>query len=117
MPHKDEYESYIEFLISLGVIKAVGNDPHDGAMLYNFSEDVEDFLPGINAIQMEELNNAIFELWNLELIDVAFDENGDPLVALNENSFSAEKTKVIDDPELERTLRMIIWAFEDRFSQ
>lgn len=116
MSQKDEYESYIDFLISLGVIKEVGKDPHDGQILYNFSDDAEDFIPGVGAMQMQELNSSIFELWKMELIDVAFDRNGEPLVALNENSISKEKIKNINDPELERTLRMIVWAFADKFN-
>lgn len=117
MSQKDDEDKYLEFLINLGIVNRVGKDIDSGEDLYSFSNDAEEFLPGLNSMQMEDLNNAIFELWSMDLIDVAFDPNGEPLVALNENSVSSEKASSINDKDLEKTLRMIIWAFADKYNK
>jgi hypothetical protein len=48
------------------------------------------------------------------MLDIIFDDNGEPLVSLNKNSMNEEKIESIEDPSLRYEMYAIIQAFINR---
>jgi hypothetical protein len=49
------------------------------------------------------------------MIDLSFDDEGEPLIALNKNSFNQDKIDAIEDDALKSYLFLIIDVFEKHF--
>lgn len=59
---------------------------------------------------LSEVNAAIFSLWRKGMLDVSFDEDGDPMVGLTESSYDELQQKSLDDEELEVLLDILeVW--------
>lgn len=106
-------ESILDYLIELGIITEI--DDISGEKIYKLSDDAEFFLPGIMEEHQKQVNDSIFDLWTMDMIDVRFDEIGDPLVSLNDNSLSIEKVNAIEDPRLRIAMYTILVAFSEKF--
>lgn len=111
----DEQESLISKLIEMGVIVPLGFSDETGQDMYVIADDAEEKFPKIIEEQEKYINEAVFDLWNLELIDIVFDDNGEPLVGLNKNSTDREKINNIEDDDLKRSMYAILLAFADTF--
>ena len=110
-----EEDDLIQFLIDMGVLKPLGYTDGDGQEMYIVTERAKEIFPELPEIQEKETNSAIFELWQMDMLDVRFDDNGDPLVALNKNSTNPDKVEMIEDESLRRQMYMILAAFLEHF--
>lgn len=111
----DESEEFMNYLIELGVITPINDEITGGETMYRLSEDAEFFLPGIMEEHRKMVNSSIFDLWTLDMISIEFDENGDPMVALNDNSLDIEKVEGIEDIELRQAMYTILVAFAEKY--
>lgn len=116
MSEYDEDE-LIQWLISMGVIKEVGYNEDLGENMYQITPEAQQYLPELKKTYLQEINQSVFELWQMNMLDVTFDEKGEPMVALNKNSLDKEKIKQIQDPELKAQMVMIISAFDDYYGK
>lgn len=112
-----EEQEILQFLIAMGIIEPLGFSEEHNEEMYRITEKAEDMFPGILDEQMSYINDAVFELWNLEMIDVVFDDSGEPLVGLNKNSLDREKIESIENDELRKAMNAILIAFADAFSR
>lgn len=112
-----EDKEILDFLIAMGIIEPLGFSEEHNEEMYRITEKAEEIFPGIIDEQMSYLNDAVFDLWNLEMIDVVFDDNGEPLVGLNKNSLDKEKIDSIENEELKKAMNAILMAFADAISR
>lgn len=110
-----EEENIIQYLIDMGIIVPLGFSEEIGQELYKITDKAEEVFPEIVEEQQKQVNDAVFDLWNLELIDIVFDDNGDPLVGLNKNSLNREKIEAIENKDLQGAMYAILIAFADKF--
>jgi hypothetical protein len=88
-------DELIEYLLALGVLEYQLKD-EDGNPIYRLTKEAEDLVPEIYKTHMQEFNAGIFSLWTKDMIDIVFDEDGDPMIGLNENSENSEKISYLD---------------------
>lgn len=112
-----EEENIIDYLIEMGIIIPLGYSDELGQEMYRVTDAAEEMFPEFFAEQMRELNETIFDLWNLDLIDIVFDDGGEPLVGLNKNSTDKEKIEAIENKELRGAMYGILLAFVDKFGK
>jgi len=115
MSEDEEANELIEFLVDMGVLRPLGYTDGDGQEMYMVTEKAEKIFPELPEMQERETNSAVFELWQIDMLDVRFDDNGDPLIALNKNSTNPEKVEMIEDESLRRQMYMILAAFLEHF--
>ena len=96
----------IEFLMSIGAIEELpgGN--------YRLSEEAEEFVPEIVKQHETMFNNDVFSLWMNEMIDVVFDDDGEPMLDLNDDSRDEVRQYECLTPQEINTLRMIINQYD-----
>lgn len=112
----NDKEDMIQFLIEMGVLKPAGYDEDTGEEMYLVTEEAEDLMPGISYQRQKDLNSSVFELWQRDMLDVVFNEDGEPLVALNKNSMDTSKINAIEDPDLRREMKIIVEIFSQNFN-
>ena len=105
-------EEMIQYLISIGALEYVFDD-EDGEPIYRMTPEAKDFVPDLYDDHIQDFNAMLFSLWTKDMIDVVFDEIGDPMVSLNENSQNKEMTSKLDREEKE-TLQEIIFVWKKK---
>ena len=96
----------IEFLKSIGAIEELpgGN--------YRLSEDAEEFVPGVVKHHEAMFNNDVFSLWINDMIDLVFDDDGEPMLDITETSRDEVRQYECLTPQEINTLRMIIQQYD-----
>ena len=117
MSKDKEPEDIIQFLVDMGILKPMGYDENIGEQLYLITEEANTFMPELSKHQQQEINSVVFDLWQMEMLDVSFNDEGEPLVALNENSTNIEKVMAIEDPDLRNQMRVIVSVFSSYFDK
>lgn len=112
-----EVSDFIKFLVDMGVLKPLGYDVEIGEDLFIITDKAQELLPELTNAREKETNAAIFELWQRNMLDVIFDDDGSPLVSLNKNSTDKEKIEAIEDPDLKSQMYMIVQAFASHFDE
>lgn len=54
-----------------------------------------------------EVNAVLFSLWYKAMVDIAFDDDGDLMIALTDASYDEKQQKMLDEEELEVLLDII----------
>jgi hypothetical protein len=91
-------EETIEYLLEIGALEFDSVD-ESGENLYKFTKEAKDLVPEIYNEQMKDFNALVFSLWSKDLIDVCFDEAGEPLIGVNENSYDNNHYKKLSMEE------------------
>jgi hypothetical protein len=102
----------IEYLVEIGALEFVYVDENKDK-IYRFTKDAKDLVPEIYSEHMKEFNNIIFSLWNKNLIDLVFDDNGEPLISINKNSYFGVGDEDLYEEERD-ALKEIISTWEDK---
>ena len=105
----------IEYLLEIGALEFVHVD-QNGDNVYRFTDTARKLVPEIYDAHMKEFNNIVFSLWNKNLIDVVFDEEGEPLISINENSFNSEEIQELDEEERDG-LEEIIMSWNEKTNE
>lgn len=111
----EQDDDLIQYLVDMGIIVPLGYSEEIGQDMYKITDKAQNVFPEIVEQQTSYVNDAVFDLWNLELIDVVFDENGDALVGLNKNSLDRGKVESIENEDLKKSMYAILIAFAERF--
>lgn len=88
----------IEYLVEQGVLEVIYYDEDDNPV-YRMTAKAQEVVPELWNEHIREFNFHSFTLWMKDMIDIRFDEEGDPLVGLNENSSDIEKIKTLTSQE------------------
>jgi hypothetical protein len=78
-------EELIEYLVSIGALEYVFTDD-EGGYIYRLTPDAKELVPDLYEDHVKDFNSSVFSLWNYGLIDIVFDDDGEPLISLNENT-------------------------------
>lgn len=113
----EEDKDIIKFLVDLGILKEMGYSEELGENLYYIEPRADEIFPALKEAQMQNINQSVFDLWELEMLDVTFNEHGEPLIGLNENSINKDKINAIEDEELRRQHIMIVSVFNEYFNR
>lgn len=117
MSEEQEQDALIEYLIQMGVLKPAGYDENIGDELYILTDKALGVFPELSDIREKETNAAVFELWQRNMLDVVFDESGEPLVSLNKNSTNKDMIEAIEDESLRNQMYMIVSIFSEFYDQ
>ena len=93
-------EEMIQYLISIGALEYVFDD-EDGEPVYRLTEEAKDLVPDLYEEHMKDFNSVVFSLWSKNLVDVVFDEDGEPMIGLNANTDDPEMIEELDKQEKE----------------
>ena len=93
-------DELIEYLLSIGALEYVFTD-EDGDPIYRLTPEAKDLVPDLYEEHMKDFNSVVFSLWSKNLVDVVFDEDGEPMIGLNANTDNAEMIKKLDKQEKE----------------
>lgn len=117
MSDERDAQGLIDFLIQMGILRPVGYDENIGEEMYMMTDKASTFFPELPKMQERETNAAVFELWQRNMLDVVFDETGEPLVSLNKNSTDKNKIEAIEEEDLRRQMYMIVSIFTERYNE
>jgi hypothetical protein len=95
----------VEYLLSIGAIE-FDSMGEDGEPRYTFTEEAKKLVPEIYKEHMKDFNALVFSLWSKDFIDVVFDEEGEPLISISENSLDPDKYRELDNEEFEALLEI-----------
>lgn len=102
-------EELVEYLLSIGALEYVFDD-EDGEAVYRLTPDAKDLVPDLYEEHMKDFNSVVFSLWRKNLIDVVFDEDGEPLIGINDNTINEEMIKELDKQEREAIQEILyVW--------
>lgn len=108
----DEVDRVLKNLIEMGFVEEAGIDLESGQLTYKITEEGKKALPEMYQESMSMFNMIAFSLWNKNMINLTFNDEGLPMVALNKNSFDEEKIMLL--PEAERfVLRQLTQSMPD----
>ena len=99
-------ESMMEFLKSIGAIEEItpGN--------YRLTDEAQEYIPDVVKQHESQFNNDVFSLWINGMLELVFDEDGDPMIDLSETSRDEVRQYECLTPQEINTLRMIINQYE-----
>ena len=100
MPYsEEEINKIIDDYVKRGWLEEVGKDMETGDPTYRITEKGKKILPDLYEESMSTYNMVCFKLWEKNMINLSFDDEGMPLVALNKNSFDEEKIMLLSEIE------------------
>ena len=105
-------EELVQYLLSIGALEYVFTD-EDGDPVYRLTPEARDLVPDLYDEHMKDFNSVVFSLWSKNLIDVVFDEDGEPLIGINQNTTDQEMTKSLDRAEKE-ALQEILFVWKKK---
>lgn len=99
----------IQYLLSIGALEYVSTD-EDGEAIYRLTPDAKDIVPDLYEEHIKDFNSLVFSLWSKNMIDVVFDDDGEPMVSINENTQNEDMIKELDREEKEAINEiMFVW--------
>jgi len=93
-------DEMVEYLLSIGALEYVFTD-EDGEPIYRLTPDAKDLVPDLYEEHMKDFNSVVFSLWQKDLVDLVFDEGGEPLIGINNNTTDPEMIEMLDRQEKE----------------
>jgi creatinine amidohydrolase/Fe(II)-dependent formamide hydrolase-like protein len=78
----------IEYFLSIGALEFSYVNEH-GEDIYSLTEKAKEIAPELYEEQMKKFNEVVFSLWTKEMVDISFDDEGEPMISLHleDNSF------------------------------
>lgn len=102
-------EELVQYLLSIGALEYVFDD-EDGEAIYRLTPEAKDLVPDLYEEHMKDFNSVVFSLWSKNLINVVFDEDGEPLIGINDNTTNENMIKELDKQEREAIQEILfVW--------
>jgi DNA-binding PadR family transcriptional regulator len=98
-PDDDIVDSVLESLLEKGYVEIIGFDEKSQQNTYRITEKGREFYPELYEESMAALNSITFNLWQKDMINLFFDENGNAQISLNKNSYDEEKISQLAEDE------------------
>ena len=99
-------EEMIQFLKSIGALE----DNDDGT--YRLTDEAQEYVPNMVKTHEAHFNNDVFSLWMNDMLELVFDEDGDPMIDLSEDSKNEDLKKERLTKQEASTLEMILYQYE-----
>lgn len=106
----EEFDDFIEHLISIGALDLVGIDPN-GEPRYVMTKVCKEVYPQLYEDFMFDVGAFINRLWQLEMVDLNFSDDN-VFISLNDNTFNEEKVDMLSDEDQIELLNLIDRYFE-----
>lgn len=103
-------DELIQYLLSIGALEFSFFDD-DGSKVYRLTPEAKDLVPNLYEEHIKDFNSKVFSLWNQGMLDLSFDTDGDPLIAVNENSYNSDMIDKLEKEDQE-VLKEIIAVWE-----
>ena len=101
-------EELVQYLLSIGAIEHVNNDSNKSP-IYKLTENAKELVPELYKEFMKDFNMAAFSLWSKDLINIIFNDTGEPIIELNKDSTNIKKTKDLPKNEKRALQEMLIY--------
>ena len=105
-----ENKEMMEFLKSIGAIEEV-----EGG--FRLTESAVNTVPDMVKKHEQNFNNDVFSLWMNDMLDLNFDEDGEPMIDLSDISRDEEMQLLLLTNQEKLTLEMIILQYDKRFDK
>ena len=105
----------IEYFLSIGALEFSHYD-EDGEAIYSLTEQAEELAPELYDEQIKDFNAITFSLWNKGAIEIVFDEDGEPLISIKEDSIERLQDPDLDEEEKD-VLEQIIYSWNIKNSE
>jgi hypothetical protein len=97
----------IEYFLAIGALEFCYTNK-DGEEIYKLTKEAKIIAPEFYYDQIKELNSVVFSLWNKGVIEVSFDDDGDPLIGLPENMGDFLRNNDLEKEELDLVEEIIL---------
>ena len=104
----NENEEMMEFLKSIGAVEEI-----EGG--FRLTEAAKQTVPELVKKHESHFNNDVFSLWMNDMLDLNFDDNGEPMIDLSDISRDEEMQILLLTNQEKLTLEMIILQYDKRF--
>ena len=105
-------DELIEYLLSIGALEFAFNDD-EGVAIYRLTPDAKELVPDLYEEHIKNFTTSVFSLWEKDLIDVAFDDDGEPLITINENSENDELISQLEKEDKD-VLKEIVFVWKKK---
>lgn len=105
-------EDLVEYLLSIGALEYIFDD-EDGEPVYRMTPEAKDIVPNLYEDHMKDFNAVVFSLWSKDMLDVVFDDDGEPMIGISSNSLDEKKVKQLDKQERE-VLQEILYIWKKK---
>jgi len=103
----------LEYFLAIGAIE-FSHINQNGEEIYKLTEKAKEIAPHFYETQIRDLNSVVFVLWNKGIIDIVFDNDGDPMISINENTLEAIKNVDLDEDEHDVLEEILIsWNYKN----
>jgi hypothetical protein len=100
----------IEYFLAIGALE-LSHINDEGEKVYHLTETAKEIAPQLYEKQMKGFNEILFSLWNKGVLDLSFDEDGEPLISLNEDTESLLEKNILDEEEKEVMEQIVLSWF------
>ena len=105
-------DELIEYLLSIGALEYAFTDD-EGEAIYRITPDAKDLVPELYEEHMKNFTASVFSLWNQDLIDVVFDDDGEPMISINDNSENEEMLSKLNSTDKD-VLKEILFVWKKK---
>lgn len=105
-------DELIQYLLSIGALEFVFIDK-EGEHIYRLTPEARELVPDLYDEHMKNFTSSVFSLWSKDLIDVVFDEDGEPLIGINSNTENEELVSKLDDND-KNILKEILFVWKKK---
>jgi hypothetical protein len=97
---EEDLSNIIMQLIEIGALEIKGYDSISNQFIYNLTPKCQEIMPQLFEEHFKMINELAFRLWNKDIIDLTFDNNGIPMVMPKDIEYT--KSIMYSLPEEER---------------
>jgi hypothetical protein len=97
---EEDLSNLILQLIEMGALEVRGYDSISNQFIYNLTPKCQEIMPDLFEEHFKMINELAFRLWNKDIIDLTFDNNGIPMVMPKDIEYT--KSIMYSLPEEER---------------
>ncbi len=97
---EEDLSNLILQLIEMGALEVRGYDSISNQFIYNLTPKCQEIMPDLFEEHFKMINELAFRLWNKDIIDLTFDNNGIPMVMPKDIEYT--KSIMYSLPEDER---------------
>ncbi len=108
-------DELIQYLLSIGALEFAFIDD-EGEHIYRLTPDAKELVPDLYEEHMQNFTASVFSLWNKDLIDIVFDDDGEPLISINDNTENEELISKLDSQDKD-ILKEIVFVWKKKLEE
>jgi len=88
----------LEYFLAIGALE-FSHTNQNGEDIYRLTKEAKEIAPEFYEEQVKDLNSVVFSLWSKGIIEISFDDSGDPLIGLQQNTGELLEKIDLDEDE------------------